>query len=41
MVRINVVAMVRVSKFFGSNFNPNPNSNFALTRIITLNSPLT
>ena len=36
-VRVNCVAMVRVSKLLGSNFNPN--SNFALTHIMTLNSP--
>ena len=33
------MAMVKVSNLFGSNFNPNPNSNFALTLIMTLNSP--
>ena len=38
MVRVNFVAMVKVSKLLGSNFNPN--SNFALTLIMTLNSPL-
>ena len=37
MVRVNFVAMVRVSKLLGSKFNPN--CNFALTLIITLNSP--
>ena len=37
MVRVNFVAMVRVSKLLGSIFNPNPN--FALTLIMTLNSP--
>ena len=36
MVRVNVVAMIRVSKLLGSNYNPNPN--FTLTLIITLNS---
>ena len=35
-VRDNCVAMVRVSKLLGSNFNPNPNSNSALTLIMTL-----
>ena len=35
-VRVNV-AMIRVSKLLGSNYNPNPN--FTLTLIITLNSP--
>ena len=39
MVRVNVVAMIRVSKLSGSNYNPNPNPNFTLTLIITLNSP--
>ena len=33
------MAMVKVSKLLGSNFNPNPNSNFALNLIMTLNSP--
>ena len=33
---LNVVAMIRVSKLLGSNYNPNPN--FTLTLIITLNS---
>ena len=28
-VRVNFVAMVRVSKLLGSNINPNPNSNSA------------
>ena len=37
-VRVNFGAMVKVSKLLGSNFNPNPNSNFALTLIMTLNS---
>ena len=32
-VRVNCVAMVRVSKFLGSNINPNPDSNSALTLI--------
>ena len=32
-VRVNFVAMVKVSKLLGSNFNPNPTSNFALTLI--------
>ena len=37
---VNFVAMVRVSKLLGSNFNPNPSSKFALTLIMTLlNSP--
>ena len=34
MVRLDFVAMVRVSKLLGSNLN----SNFALTLILTLNS---
>ena len=38
MVRVNVVAMIRVSKLLGSNYNPNPNPNFTLNLIITLNS---
>ena len=38
MVKVNCVAMVRVSKLLGSNINPNPNSNSALTLIMTLNS---
>ena len=38
MVRVNFVAMVRVSKLLGLNFDPNPNSNSALTLIMTLNS---
>ena len=25
MVRVNVVAMIRVSKLLGSNYNPSPN----------------
>ena len=37
-VKVNCVAMVRVSKLLGSNINPNPNSNSALTLIMTLNS---
>ena len=37
MVRVTFVAMVRVSKLLGSNFNPK--SNFALTLFMTLNSP--
>ena len=37
MVRVNVVAMTRVSKLLGSNYNPSPNPNFTLTVIITLN----
>ena len=37
-VRVNFVAMVRVSKLLESNINPNPNSNSALTLIMTLNS---
>ena len=36
-VRVNFVAMVRVSKLLESNFNPN--SNFALTPIYDPNSP--
>ena len=36
MVRVNVVAMIRVSKLLGLNYNPNPNPNFTLTLIITL-----
>ena len=36
---VNFVAMFRVSKLLGSNFNPNPNSNFSLTLIMSLNSP--
>ena len=32
-VWVNFVAMVKVSKLLGSNFNPNPTSNFALTLI--------
>ena len=39
MVRVNFVAMGRVSKLLGSNLNPNPNSNVALTLIMTLNLP--
>ena len=39
MDRVKCVAMVRVSKLLGSNFTPNPNSNFSLTLIMTLNSP--
>ena len=40
MVRVNVVAMIRVSKLLWSNYNPNhnPNPNFTLILIITLNS---
>ena len=38
-VRVTFVAMVRVSKLFRLNFDPNPNCNFALTLIMTLNSP--
>ena len=38
-VRVNFVVMVRVSKLLGLNFDPNPNCNFALTLIMTLNSP--
>ena len=38
MVRVNVVAMIGVSKLLGSNYNPNPNPNFTITLIITLNS---
>ena len=38
MVGLDFVAMVRVSKLLGSNLNPNPNSNFALTLILTLNT---
>ena len=37
-VRVNFVAMVRVSKLLESNINPNPNSNSVLTLIMTLNS---
>ena len=37
-VRVNFVAMVRVSKLLGSNLNHNPNSNSALTIMMTLNS---
>ena len=37
-VRVNLVAMFRVSKLLGSNINPNPNRNSALTLIMTLNS---
>ena len=36
-VRVNFVAMVRVSMLLGSNINPNPNSNSALTLIMTIN----
>ena len=36
-VRVNVVAMIRVSKLLGSNYNPDPNPNFTLTLIITIN----
>ena len=35
---VNFVAMVRVSKLLGLNISPNPNSNSALTIIVTLNS---
>ena len=35
---VNFVAMARVSKLLESNINPNPNSNYALTLIMTLNS---
>ena len=38
-VRFNFVVRVRVSKLLGLNFDPNPNCNFALTLIMTLNSP--
>ena len=39
-VRVNVVAMIRVSKLLGSNYNPNPNPNVTLTLIIsTLTHP--
>ena len=38
MVSVNVVAMIRVSKLLGSNYNRNPNPNFTLTLIVTLNS---
>ena len=37
-VRVNFVAMVRVSKLLESNINPNPNYNSALTLSMTLNS---
>ena len=37
-VRVNFVAMVRVSKLLESNINPSPNSISALTLIMTLNS---
>ena len=37
-VKVNCVAMVRVSKLLGSNINHNPSSNSALTLIMTLNS---
>ena len=36
---VNCVAMVRVSKLIELNFDPNPNCNFALTLIMTINSP--
>ena len=39
MVRVNFVVRVRVSKLLGLNFDPNPNCKFALTLIMTLNSP--
>ena len=32
------MAMIRVSKLLGSNYNPNPNPKVTLTLIITLNS---
>ena len=38
MDRVNVVAMLRVSKLLGLKYNPNTNPNFTLTLIITLNS---
>ena len=38
-VRVRVNFVVRVSKLLGLNFDPNPNCNFALTLIMTLNSP--
>ena len=37
-VRVNCVAIVRVSKLLGSNINPNRNSDSALTLIMTVNS---
>ena len=38
MVKVTCVDMVRVSKLLGSNINLNPNSNSAITLIMTLNS---
>ena len=32
---------VRVSKLLGLNFDPNPNCNFVLTLIMTINPPFT
>ena len=37
-VRVNCVAMVRVSELLWSKINTNPNSNSALTLIMTLMS---
>ena len=37
MVRVKFV--VRVSKLLGLNFDPNPNCNFALIPIMTINPP--
>ena len=34
------MAMIRVSKLLGSNYNPKPNPNFTLTLIINLKSKL-
>ena len=39
MVRVDFVVRVMVSMLLGLNFDPNPNCNFALTLIMTLNSP--
>ena len=38
-VRVKFVVRVRVSKLLGLNFDPNPNCNFALTLILTINPP--
>ena len=39
MVKFVVMVRVRVSKLLGLNFDPNPNCNFALTLIMTINPP--
>ena len=37
--RVRVKFVVRVSKLLGLNFDSNPNCNFALTLIMTINPP--